>query len=152
MRYINDGSNNPPSLKIYLKTGNLQLLPKFPRDKEWTLEEKRAKTIQGGYEGLQGGLEELAWCRQNGLGFTTSTDIRRPLDADAKIKDTLLMEPEAVTVHLGSGFESDAEALELIHSVLEAERKFKIPIFVETHRATVTQDPWRTVQFIKKYP
>ena len=59
---------------------------------------------------------------------------------------------ECVTLHVGWGLESDDEAAALIESVLEASHRWKVPLYIETHRATLTQDMWRTVQFVKRFP
>jgi len=36
--------------------------------------------------------------------------------------------------------------------VLSASERHDIPFYVETHRATITQDMWRTVQWVTKFP
>jgi hypothetical protein len=59
---------------------------------------------------------------------------------------------ECLTLHAGSGFESQADALHLLEDILAASEKTGLPVFIETHRATLTQDIWRTVEFIKELP
>ena len=39
-----------------------------------------------------------------------------------------------------------------ITSILNASAEFVLPAFIETHRATITQDIWRTVQLLKRFP
>jgi pentose-5-phosphate-3-epimerase len=56
---------------------------------------------------------------------------------------------ECATLHVGWGMEDDDEASRLIESILEASAKSGLPLNVETHRATIFQDMWRTVQFVK---
>ena len=58
----------------------------------------------------------------------------------------------AVTLHLGTGLEDDAAIDRLAESVLQAQERFRIPMWIETHRATATQDIWRTVQLVKRFP
>ena len=53
---------------------------------------------------------------------------------------------------LGTGMEDDDEAARLVEEVLEASTTAGIPLYVETHRATVTQDMWRTVQLVERFP
>ena len=36
--------------------------------------------------------------------------------------------------------------------VLEASTSVRIPLYVETHRATLTQDLWRTLQLVERFP
>src|SRR5260370_40582794 len=59
---------------------------------------------------------------------------------------------ECLTLHVGWGHEDDAEANRLIEAVLDASPKNEMPMYVETHRATILQDMWRTVQFVRRYP
>jgi hypothetical protein len=40
----------------------------------------------------------------------------------------------------------------LVEAILNASDRRRLPIFIETHRATITQDVWRTVQIAKKFP
>ena len=39
-----------------------------------------------------------------------------------------------------------------VRAVLEASDKIGIPLYIETHRATITQDAWRTIQLTKRIP
>lgn len=58
----------------------------------------------------------------------------------------------SITFHLGTAFESDAEALDLIEGFLNVSRHAAVPLLVETHRATVMQDPARTLGFVARFP
>ena len=40
----------------------------------------------------------------------------------------------------------------MVEAVLTASDKHRLPTFIETHRATITQDLWRTVQITKRFP
>ena len=42
--------------------------------------------------------------------------------------------------------------LRLIESILEASITCEFPLYVETHRATIFQDMWRTVEFVRQFP
>jgi hypothetical protein len=53
---------------------------------------------------------------------------------------------------LGTGLEDDVAADILIEEVLNASAMAGIPLYVETHRATLTQDMWRTVQLVERFP
>jgi hypothetical protein len=59
---------------------------------------------------------------------------------------------EVSTVHLGTGFESDTESYRLVEALLKAAAKHDHPVYVETHRATITQDPVRTLDLVAKFP
>jgi hypothetical protein len=57
-----------------------------------------------------------------------------------------------LTVHVGWGIEDDDAVFRLVEAILSASERTGLPIFIETHRATITQDMWRTVQITKKFP
>ncbi len=59
---------------------------------------------------------------------------------------------ECATLHVGWGLEDDDDAARLIESVLEASERWRIPLYIETHRATIFQDMWRTVRFLQRFP
>ena len=59
---------------------------------------------------------------------------------------------ELTTLHVGTGFENDEEAYVLLAPVIEASVRHDYPLFVETHRATVTQDIRRTLDLTERLP
>lgn len=59
---------------------------------------------------------------------------------------------DATTLHLGTGFESDSEIDAMVASVLEDSAKHNYPLYIETHRATLTQDIKRTLDLIERFP
>lgn len=109
-----------------------------------------------GYEGVQFveplETELLSQCRELSLGVCGSGRVNRPEDAFRLAEEAQKFELEALTLHVGWGYEDDRIAEALIESVLNASRQFGIPLYVETHRATIFQDSWRAVQFVKSYP
>ena len=56
------------------------------------------------------------------------------------------------TLMLGTGLEDDDGAARLVDEVLHASVTADIPLYVETHRATLSQDAWRTVRLVDRYP
>ena len=56
------------------------------------------------------------------------------------------------TLHVGTGFESHGDGLRLMDAVLSAQATTGYPLCVETHRATLTQDPRRTLDFVATFP
>jgi hypothetical protein len=109
-----------------------------------------------GYQGVQFGDAHppaaIADCVQRGLGMSQFREIRVPADADPAAASLAEQGAECGAVHVGFGLEDDTEAAHLIEAILTAEQKHKVPIYVETHRATLTQDIWRTVQFARRFP
>jgi len=57
-----------------------------------------------------------------------------------------------ITVHVGWSTGDDSEIDRLVGATLEASSRADLPIFIETHRATITQDRWCTVQIAKRFP
>jgi hypothetical protein len=110
-----------------------------------------------GYEGVQFEQhvvtpQQLDRCRQLGLDVAASARINLPEEAG------LLTEKMAgegffcATLHVGWGIEDNDTAHRLLESILDASERYGLPLYVETHRATIFQDLWRTVQFIQRYP
>jgi len=111
---------------------------------------------EAGYDGVQF-IEPLdadlvAASRDLGLGVCGSGRVNRPADSFRLAEEGARAELECLTLHVGWGIEEDDVAAQLIESVLSASAKSSLPLYVETHRATLFQDMWRTVQFIRRYP
>ena len=53
---------------------------------------------------------------------------------------------------VGTGLEADDQAARSVEEVLEASDAAHLPLYIETHRATVTQDIWRTLQLVERLP
>jgi hypothetical protein len=142
-----DGSSRPPRLRCYL---NLMALEDLP------VEAPLEAIAQAGYEGVQFTEpvtpQQLAACNRLGLGKAGSGRVNRPEEAAtlaARFCDEGL---ECATLHVGWGMEDDDEAARLIDAVLDASVRCDLPLYVETHRATIFQDMWRTVQFVRRFP
>lgn len=56
------------------------------------------------------------------------------------------------TVHAGTGFETDDEMSALAVSIVKASQDTGYPLHVETHRATMTQDIFRTLRLLEQHP
>jgi hypothetical protein len=48
--------------------------------------------------------------------------------------------------------EGDAEIDALVDAVLAASARHRVPAYIETHRATITQDLWRTCRLTERIP
>src|SRR4029079_18276957 len=59
---------------------------------------------------------------------------------------------ECGTLHVGWGMEDDVEIDRVVGDIINASTKYDLPLYIETHRATITQDLWRTVQIAKRFP
>jgi sugar phosphate isomerase/epimerase len=109
-----------------------------------------------GYDGIQCG-QPLDRARRNealamGLAVCGSGRVSTPDEAEPLAKEGREEGLECLTLHVGSGIESDDEAAALINAVLEASSKYSVPLYPETHRATIFQDPWRTMRLLAQFP
>jgi len=147
---LNDGSNLPPRLKVYLNLGTLMDLPAHSSWPRLEGAEAMAYLKEAGFEGVQDGDPKL--CRHVGIGSAASGRVDTLTDAETLARKFKTLGHEAATLHVGSGFENDAEMDALVYSVLEASDKIDFPLYIETHRATITQDAWRTIQLAKRIP
>jgi hypothetical protein len=100
-------------------------------------------------EPLDLALVEQAHSR--GLGVCGSGRVNLPEDADRLAREAHLADLECLTLHVGWGYENDDQAVALIEAVLAASSRHSIPLYVETHRATIFQDMWRTMHFLDRY-
>jgi len=109
-----------------------------------------------GYDGVQFieplELERLSECRDLNLGVCGSGRVNTPGDAFRLAEEGSRAALECLTLHVGWGIENDRAAGDLIEAVLHASAQTSLPLYVETHRATIFQDMWRTVQFVQRYP
>lgn len=140
---------NVSALKVYMNWFALDGLPEFPSGGLHGI-------VDAGYDGVQfdrplplGLVRDAQDLR---LGICGSGRVEEPADAERLAKEGKDAGLECLTVHVGSGLEDEEEAARLIEGVLEASFKHDIPLYPETHRATVFQDLWRTVQHIRRFP
>jgi sugar phosphate isomerase/epimerase len=109
-----------------------------------------------GYDGVQL-IEPLdsaiaGEARALGLGVCGSGRVNRPEDAARLAAEARAAGVECLTLHVGWGLEDHGAACHLIEAVLAASADYGIPLYPETHRATIFQDMWRTVQFVSRFP
>ncbi len=157
IRNTNDGSGSEPRMRCYMNLMALEDLPPFsagPKKKDPAYRLKA--TRKAGYEGVQFiqpvSQEEIAVCEKLGLGRCSLGRVNEPGEAEELASRFSDEGQECGTLHLGWGLEDDDEAARLIEAVLTASEKYDIPLYVETHRATIFQDNWRTLQFVERFP
>lgn len=138
-----------PALRCYLNWLALDGLPEFPSG-------PLAAIRDAAYHGVQLtqplSLPLIAEARALGLGVCATGRVNQPEDAGKLAADAAAARLECLTLHLGWGMEDDDAAARLIAAVLHASQKYSIPLYPETHRATIFQDIWRTVQFVRRFP
>lgn len=118
--------------------------------------EQLSELKAAGFEGVQfteqATKERLESCRQIGFGMASSGRVNTAEDASTLAKRAACEGFECATLHVGWGLENDNLAHSLIESILQASQRWSLPLYIETHRATICQDMWRTVGFVERFP
>ena len=146
-----------PQLRLYMNLKALESLPPTSAGPHTgSFCERMSKIREAGFEGVQfdipGTRDQLNDCARLGLGIAAGARINAPEESSPLAERLAADGYECATLHLGWGLEDDDEAARLIGSVIEASERWRIPLYVETHRATIFQDMWRTVQFVTRFP
>jgi len=150
-RLLNDGSARAPRLSVFLNLDNLvDLCPDsiwpglqgLPRD---------LRLLADGFEGIQLTTDKPP-VAGSPLPHCGLSRINTPAEADAIAARYANRGDICITVHAGCGLEDDDEVSRLVEAILAASEKHRLSIFIETHRATITQDLWRTVQITRRFP
>ena len=142
-------------LRLVLNTWTLCNLPGFSRfpaclDAADTV----AFVREAGYEGLQmeAGDRLVTAGQAAGMHMSATGRITSPAEAMALARSHQDMGFALTTLHVGTGFEDHIDGLRLMQLVVEASVRTGYPLYVETHRATLTQDPRRTLDFLILFP
>lgn len=110
--------------------------------------------VAAGYEGMQVFLPQQAnEALAVGMTYVSGISPARTADeADAVIAMWADSQAESLTLHLGTGFETPAEAHALVEATLKSSTTHGVPVLIETHRATLFQDPARALALIDAFP
>ncbi|MBA3845346.1 MAG: hypothetical protein H0X45_01750 [Planctomycetes bacterium] len=146
----NDGTTRAPRLRVDINAGNLFGLPAYTSAPQGDERALLSAAKAAGFEGVQGGNPAL--CRELGLGFTTGGRVNQPAEAEPHAAQAADAGFACSTLHVGWGHEDDDTIARLVEAILAASQKHRLPIYIETHRATITQDTWRTVQMVNRFP
>lgn len=146
---LNDGSNDAPKLRVWLNLDNLTDLRADSAGPRTEDSARDAQLLRDGFEGVQltsdaQPVPSLPYC---GLDR-----INTPAEAEIVAAKHAQRGDACISVHVGWGVEDDDDVSRLIEAILTASDRHRLPIFIETHRATITQDMWRTVQITKRFP
>src|SRR3984957_815991 len=148
---LNDGSNQSPKLRVFLNLDTLKDLPADSRGPGFEDSLLFAQLAPDGFEGVQLTTDEPvpAFLR---LPYCGLDRINTPEEANSIVEKHAARGDLCITVHAGWGTEDDDDVFRLVEAILAAGEKHKLPVFLETHRATITQDIWRTVRMATKFP
>jgi hypothetical protein len=133
-----------------IHAGTIQDLPITSAVGGMTWRERHLAARDAGFALIQDGDDDLALAaglERAGMGRVVSSG-----EASQLAKEGSARGLSSITLHVGTGFENDDEADVLVVEILEASAAHGIPLYIETHRATITQDPWRTLRLIERHP
>jgi hypothetical protein len=150
IRNTNDGSSSPPALHVHFNLGTLAEIPAFSTAPRGDTRLVYQAIKAAGFEGLQGGDDAIA--REVGLPCDGGGRVNQVGEADGIAAGAKDAGQRCATLHVAWGIEDDAEVDRLVEDIIRASEKHDLPLYIETHRATITQDIWRTVRFVKKFP
>ncbi|HEY4342946.1 MAG TPA: hypothetical protein VGN05_01260 [Parvibaculum sp.] len=150
IRNTNDGSGGEPCLRVDLNIGSLFALPAHASGPSGGAGDLYAALKAAGYAGVQhpNPREVL----EHGLRATGMGRVDKPEEAEVLAAKHKAMGLDATTLHVGNGFESDEEMDRLAEAVLAASVTHDYPLYIETHRATITQDMRRTLDLVERWP
>lgn len=145
-----DGAGAAPRLLAGVSFLTPVELPAWSAGPRGSSAEIYAALKAAGYEAIQ--TREPALARAHGL---QPTGLARSFDA-AQMRLAAATERDAgcdcTTVQLGTGFETDDEMFRLGEALLEISEQERHPLYLETHRATMTQDIKRTLDLVERFP
>ena len=150
-RFTRTDSSAAPSLRVYLNDFSLQDLPS---DSLWPGLEglpRMQRLAADGFEGVQL-TDDGPPVAASPIPHCGLDRIDTPQQADAITAKHAARGDVCLTVHAGWGIENDDEVFRLVEAILAASDRHALPVFLETHRATITQDLWRTVKLTEKFP
>lgn len=147
---LNDGSTRPPRLRAVLNLGTLNSLPAFSAGPRADAADCYAAIRDAGYEAVQGGDPQRA--RDAGLDYFASGRYNTPEQVDDCVRRWKDCGALAATAHVAWGLEDDDFVDRLAYATLESSARHSLPVYIETHRATITQDIYRTVKLVERIP
>ena len=150
VKNTNDGSANLPYLRVDINYGTCEDLPFFSIGPKGNDREKHAAIANAGFGGIQDGNPDL--CKEFNLQITAHARVNKVGDLKELLPVWKSLNYNCATVHLGWGTETDQEMDELVNYIQESSLNYDFPIYIETHRATITQDMFRTVEMVKRFP
>lgn len=125
-------------------------LPAHSKGHQKDIEGIYSAAAKTGYEGMQGGNPHL--CKEYGLQVLGCGVIPTSREIEPFVVNWKSQGAAAATCIVGYGYECDAEVDALAQQITDMARQYKLPTYIETHRASITQDAWRTTRLVERVP
>ncbi len=149
-------ADEPARLRTAHSWWSLEGLPRG--GPEWSMEEKFRRVKEAGFEGIEIWIEPKDEDRvrrlldENGLFLGTGFHPNTVDDFKKAISQAKRMRAEYIYVHPGNAFLSDEEAAHLVGEGYKIAHDAGVPMTLETHRGTVTENPYRAMRLAGRIP
>lgn len=155
----NDGSQNPPRLRLHHALWGLSKLPmNAPEESQWTLDEKFARVKAAGFEAVECWLDDnseaetKAALDRHGLRLVLGHRPFTTADIDRTIDRAVRLGADFVFAQPADAFTPLETVAELVRHGQQAAAKHGFPFFVETHRNNYTENIPQSVALIDAVP
>jgi sugar phosphate isomerase/epimerase len=153
---VNDGSSNPPRLRLQQSAWALLNLPRDGA--EWSIIERLDRIAAAGFAGFETSVasepeaDELAgMLRNRGLAIGFSAQASEADDLLGPIELAHRMRADYLTVRVHGSLKASPDIADILEEMFDLANDAGLPLFIETHRGTVTQDLRRTVKVIDRF-
>ena len=153
---INDRSVDSPKLKTVYSWWSLIGLPRGGA--EWSMEEKFQRVKSAGFDGIEMWVDEKdedpvrRLLDKTRLFLGTGGHPNSIEDFKKLLAQVKRMRAEYIFVHPGNAFMSDSEAARLVSDGYKVANDMGIPMTLETHRGTVTENAFRAIRLCELVP
>ncbi len=128
--------------------------------REWSERRKFEKIAEAGFKGISARIPDEAnreeWLQlleAYDLSFSAIAFPSKPEDLERVIRESVEFgKVQYINAQVMDSFVVDDRAVQLLNELLHTAEKAGIPLFIETHRGTVTQDLLRTVNYVRAIP
>ena len=155
---FNDGSQNPPRLRVGHSLWSLEKLP-FNAPIEWTLEEKISRVKSAGFEHLEiwsqddaDGRNVVSQIQNQGLTLTLGN---RPMTVEQALEGVARAQKfgaQWVMCQPATAYHSLSNVVQIVRAGAGAAHDAGICYFVETHRNNFTETIRQTLELIEAVP
>lgn len=137
-------------LRIAIAAGNFEDLPAASVGHYSAAVKRYEKIASAGFEAVQGG--SVALTHAAGMAVLGVGVVPEPAAADELARIWKQRGAVAISCIAGFGYENDDQIDDLVRSLRNASERHSIPVYLETHRGSITQDAWRTLQLVRRTP
>lgn len=153
---FNDGSTNPPRLRPTHAMWGLIGLPRGGT--EWSLDEKFRRVAEAGFEAVEcwpderTGGEIADTLAKYGLRLGYGARSGEVGEFRKKVGHAKSLGADYLNCHLEGPYNTDGEIEALVRGVMALSDDEGIPMFIETHRGTVTENLFRVWELVRRVP